>query len=241
MGASNTGRLAAVAALLLLLGCSSGGSTGGGGGGSATGGGSAAGGGSAGGGTGAGGGGAATGGGGASGLTCANYCNTVMTNCTGAHQLYLTNDTCLNSCATFPPGTLADSSGNTLGCRLHFAAASDTDPTQCTHAGPGGDGVCGQNCVGYCQIVMRYCAPPALPGTIYTDENDCLTTCGKFRDDAGYSVTNLPLQASGTTACLLYHAQESSVVPEFHCHQDLSKVDGGNLSKSCNDGPDAGP
>src|SRR5258708_33128301 len=59
------------------------------------------------------------------GPDCTTYCNTIMANCkstTGAsgipvgNQQYTDTQNCLNSCKAIPPGTSADTSGNTLGC-----------------------------------------------------------------------------------------------------------------------------
>lgn len=84
-------------------------------------------------------------------LSCAAYCATIGANCAGADAQYGNNDTCLATCAAFPPGTLADVSGNTLGCRnYHAGAAAQDASTHCVHAGPGGDGICGGNCESFC-------------------------------------------------------------------------------------------
>ncbi len=181
---------------------------------------------------------------------CMQYCTTIMTNCTGSdavdggtmkpHQQYSTMTNCLNSCKAMPVGNTGDKAGNTLNCRVYHAMAAAMDPdTHCPHAGPGGDGVCGATCDGYCQIAMMYCVGDA---GVYASAADCQTTCAKFRDDAGYNVTDTSLQATGQVACLLYHAQEASLVPIDHCLGDLAPDPANhNSSTTCNDGPDAGP
>src|ERR1041385_3222652 len=70
--------------------------------------------------------------------SCMTYCTQVQANCTGAQAQYPTMDQCMGTCATFPVGTLADTTGNTLGCRqYHSGAPSQSAPmTHCYHAGP---------------------------------------------------------------------------------------------------------
>ncbi len=166
-----------------------------------------------------------------------------MSACTGAHQQYNDSAHCLAVCAVFPVGAASDASGNTLGCRSSEASAAQAAPeVHCGRAGPGGAGVCGADCDGYCQLAMTFCSPPYVDaGAIYTSSADCQATCGQFPDDAGYSVTDLYLLATGQVACLLYHAQETPLTPE-HCYGDLAKDPANHhLSVTCNDGPDAGP
>jgi len=134
------------------------------------------------------------------------------------------------SCAAFPVGTAADTSGDTLGCRAdhaHLAATSAaTAADECSHAGPGGDGVCGTNCDGFCDIVLTYCTD-ANSAKIYDSRDECMTDCAAH-------MTDVPLDTGspGTTdmgnevACILYHAQMGSVAPEEHCLGDLSLTAG---------------
>src|SRR5262249_55562095 len=92
-----------------------------------------------------------------SGQNCPAYCAAIHLNCTGPNLQFSTNDRCLNACATYPVGSASDTSGDTLGCRLHEVAAAHSDPDpHCVNAGPGGNGVCGTNCDGYCQITQTY-------------------------------------------------------------------------------------
>ena len=91
-------------------------------------------------------------------LDCTSYCTTITGACTAANLQYSDMATCVASCAHFPVGTLADMGGDTLGCRLYHANAAKTDPgTHCVHAGPGGGGVCGMPCMGFCDLVVAEC------------------------------------------------------------------------------------
>jgi hypothetical protein len=154
--------------------------------------------------------------------SCAAYCTTIMQNCTGANQQFTNIMNCRQSCKTYPVGALADRSGDTLGCRVYHAGAAAADPnTHCPHAGPSGDGVCGAVCDGYCQLAETYCVPPFIQTAIYTDHNDCETTCGMFRSDMRF---NISIQSGMEKACLVYHAQEASSNPPDHCNGDLAKT-----------------
>jgi hypothetical protein len=164
--------------------------------------------------------------------TCAAYCAAIQANCTAGNQQYTTMNNCINSCAAIPAGTSADTSGNTLGCRLYHANAAKADPaTHCVHAGPGGAGMCGTNCQGYCQIALKYCTGTSQ---IYANATDCATVCATFPDTAKFNVTDTTLQNKKATACLLYHVQEASSAPPDHCIGDLERSDGGVNSVTCN-------
>src|SRR5688572_9952137 len=47
---------------------------------------------------------------------CASYCALIIPNCISADTQYASRDDCMAACAALEPGTLADASGNTLGC-----------------------------------------------------------------------------------------------------------------------------
>lgn len=143
------------------------------------------------------------------GLTCDAYCATIGANCTGEWTQYGMPDFCTASCAAFPTGTPADTAGNTLGCRSYHAGAAAMDPaTHCVHAGPGGAGVCGANCDGFCSIAMHAC-PDAWPGL-----PECMTACGTFMDMEPYDASDV---GGDTLACRLYHATAAAFLPDPHC------------------------
>jgi hypothetical protein len=150
-----------------------------------------------------------------------------MANCTGMNQQYGTMANCLHSCSVFPVGAASDISGNTLGCRIYHANAAmkTNNPTlHCPHAGPGGGGACGADCVGYCQLAMHFCTPAMGAMMIYTDNNDCMNTCAMFATTKTLNVNDTVLQGQKQVACLLYHAQEASSDPPDHCNGDLAKT-----------------
>lgn len=142
-------------------------------------------------------------------LTCEAYCATIGANCTGEHAQYGSLETCLATCAALTPGTPADTGGNTLGCRAyHAGAAADMPAVHCTHAGPGGDGVCGSNCESFCSIAAVAC-PDAWP-----DDAACQTACGTFSPDESYDATDV---GGNSFACRLYHLTAAALDPATHC------------------------
>jgi hypothetical protein len=148
-------------------------------------------------------------------LTCASYCSTIAGNCTAANLMYGSSAECMATCTAFTAGTLADTGGNTLGCRLYHAGnaggSQTAADTHCRHAGPGGDGVCGANCEGFCTVVLDACAGQAQPP--YANMGACMTACGGFATTPIY-VAN----ATGNNlACRLYHATAAAANPGLHC------------------------
>jgi hypothetical protein len=89
------------------------------------------------------------GGTGATGFPCSDdlcdpYCALMAENCTGAASQFADAAACATSCSGYPAtGTLGDTGGDTVQCRIYHAEAAPMDPTlHCPHAGPTGDGVC---------------------------------------------------------------------------------------------------
>jgi hypothetical protein len=146
--------------------------------------------------------------------TCADYCTTITANCSAANLMYGTAAECMATCALFDPA--ATMTGNTLGCRVYHAGnaagSMQNANTHCRHAGPGGDGVCGANCAGFCTIVMGACAGQnPLP---YADMAACMTACGNYATTPVYSAT---VTGGNSFACRLYHATAASANPGLHC------------------------
>lgn len=146
-------------------------------------------------------------------LSCASYCTSITSSCTGANSQYGSTAECMSTCAHFPEGTAADMSGNTLGCRTYHAGAAETGAdVHCRHAGPGGDNACGTNCEGFCTLVLGACtgANAQFGGNM----SQCMTAC------AGYATTppyNSEQTGGNSFACRLYHATAASSNPALHC------------------------
>lgn len=147
--------------------------------------------------------------GGAADVTCADYCTAITANCTGATAQYGSMEACMGSCTAFDVGTAADTAGNTLGCRLYHAGAAKADPaTHCVHAGPGGAGVCGADCDGFCAIAADACA-----GT-FADDAACQTACKAYDATESYDASDV---AGDTLACRLYHLTVATTDAATHC------------------------
>ena len=128
---------------------------------------------------------------------CALYCGTILSACGDGLGQYPAAVNCVHACQALPPGEEGAMSGNSLACRREHAALAIGDPaTHCVHAGPGGAGVCGTNCEGFCAIATATC-PNEHP-----ELGTCLETCTAWNDDEPYDVDD----ATGDTlACRLYH------------------------------------
>jgi hypothetical protein len=158
--------------------------------------------------------------------TCAQYCATIATACTASNQQYSALPECMASCLAFAVGSAADTAGDTLGCRLvharKAAVSADQAAQHCTHAGPGGDGVCGDNCAGFCDIAMMYCTA-ANNAQIYDSRAACLADCATHLTDMKLDTGSGPRTDMGNqVACMLYHAQQGAVAPQEHCPGDLA-------------------
>ena len=147
---------------------------------------------------------------------CADYCSTVMANCTEAHAVYTSETACLAVCEDLPAGSSDDEIGNSVHCRLRNAelAASTGEPgVHCPIAGPGGDGVCGSNCEGYCVLMQAECS--ARFSQAFNGLADCQSQCNESLPDPGsYDVS----QSSGNSVnCRLWHVSAAALDPSQHC------------------------
>jgi len=132
--------------------------------------------------------------------SCESYCSLVMTACEQTPQ-YETEGQCLKYCQTelkaeaLPKGT-TDVDHDTLNCRRwHAYSALFERVSHCPHAGPTGDGHCGDNiCKTYCSSLATACGArfkTEFPGdTPAADqcEAQCKTLTGGEVKDLGYSL-----------------------------------------------------
>jgi hypothetical protein len=161
---------------------------------------------------------------GGSAPTCAAYCAKIAMNCTGDdagnNVQYMDSATCMTYCtsaAAWPAGSSADTSGNTVGCRLYHAGAAAADPVlHCPHAGPTGGNVCGSWCDNYCQLMAKNCTGS---NAVY-DAQTCMTKCatiptmGQVNDTAGNSIQ-----------CRIYHLGAAATDPVTHCAHAKTAAD----------------
>src|SRR5678816_51717 len=131
-------------------------------------------------------------GGGGGAATCTSYCATIMDACTGANAQYASEADCASVCALWTHG--ADMAANTVECHAYHADASMSAPDMhCVHAGPWGDGQCGDPCDNFCELVAQAC-PMA-----YADDTTCDAACN------GYTEGDYGITATGDTlACRMY-------------------------------------
>lgn len=150
---------------------------------------------------------------------CAAYCAAAMANCKGPQELYPDVKFCLAVCDALPLGNRGDTSGNTVGCRLHFAesAAAIEKQFNCSAAGPGGNDVCGPNCEGFCSIVEDICPE------IYADKLACLAGCRTFPPLGDY---NDSIMSGNSLECRIYHSTAAAGIDrDQHCpHTDVKRV-----------------
>jgi hypothetical protein len=178
---------------------------------------------------------------------CASYCDEVQANCTGPDSQYSDTAHCMATCASFTVGssTATDTTGDTLGCRMHYAGApsASTPATDCPLAGPAGDRInlpvgtvaafcSGSNvCESFCRLELEACGSQdaPLPGNPkdaannplfqYRNMTNCLSTCAAFDQTHAYSTS-----ATGDSlACRFYQATLAAVAvtPDgaTHCAQ----------------------
>ncbi|GMV41329.1 MAG: hypothetical protein AMXMBFR64_30450 [Myxococcales bacterium] len=160
--------------------------------------------------------------------TCEDYCATVMAACTGANAQYATEAACLTYCATqgkLPAGTLQDTAGNTIGCRIYHASVAaqpGNAAMHCPHAGPSGGNVCGTWCTNYCHLATGNCTGA---NAIYPNSDKCLEAC------VAMDATGAPGAADGDSVqCRIYHlgvAGTDAASAAAHCPHGAA--DGGGV------------
>lgn len=154
-------------------------------------------------------------------LSCDDYCKLIGNVCGASNAVYEDTEQCKAVCKYFPVGEPGDTSGDTLACRkYHVNNAISAPVTHCAHAGPGGDGHCGDtaagNCISYCSLLSQVC--PIEYGTAFLDQQACLDDCAALPDSAsnsGYSVekTLHPANQALPFSCRLLALSRAAVTP----------------------------
>ena len=180
-------------------------------------------------------------------LDCTTYCTHLNTDCPAAGatgQIAMAN--CMGTCAAFKPGTQADTSGNTLGCRNYhlqnIEVRNMSAATHCPHTGvlggpaAGATAVCADAapantpCANFCALQTKICGTDANQVTgvtnRYADSAACLTACAAFTTtpEATPSATT-----GNTLACRVYHvtnaaAQTTAAGVNTHCGHTLTST-----------------
>jgi len=160
--------------------------------------------------------------GGGAELGCDHYCATIVEACVMGNQQYADVPSCLSVCASFPPGTLADQTGDTLGCRLYQLGFTDlAADTKCAHGGPsGGDlhgglgGICGDGCEAFCNLETLACTGPDEQ---YATVVECLAACADFPGPSSSDDFDTGDSTGDTFNCRLYHLTAAATEPATHC------------------------
>jgi len=146
-------------------------------------------------------------------LSCAEYCGIYSGACVDFNE-YANEQDCLDNCAQWPIGEIADTAHDSLGCRTyHVTVASSADPgMHCPHAGPSGDATCAAEDAPQCDLYCtRYFTNCAEDLNAYADMDDCLDQCGGWYPGAEADVEG------HTIGCHAYHAGAAIADPELHC------------------------
>jgi hypothetical protein len=132
-----------------------------------------------------------------------------MRNCTGALKVYESRIVCIDVCEKLPEGARGAKTGNSAACRLFHAGQVEIigeEETECPAAGPGGAGVCGENCDGYCSLLQGVCASEFDAG--------CPAECEALTDLGRYDAS---LSSGATVQCRLYHVSAATQDSVLHC------------------------
>jgi hypothetical protein len=153
-------------------------------------------------------------------LTCEAYCTTIAMACTGDDLQYISTDTCMGMCATFPVGIADAGTGNSLACRITQAnAILAGGEGSCAAAGPGGDNICGTNCDGFCVGVAAIC-----PDDFKTSLG-CQVACAQIPDAVcpAYFVQQDVVPNFDSIQCRLYHLSAATQNAAEHCPHTLGE------------------
>ena len=164
-------------------------------------------------------------GGGDAGSPCAAYCAAVVANCQlegGTEEEYYNPTECETLCATLDQGQPSDTSGDTLGCRAHYAQLAATDKSNCRAAGPLGGGVCGSACQSFCQMDTQVCTGmnAEYDGGDIGCESACMTDFPTYPTGTSYDLS--PSNEYGDTlVCRMWHLQAAlgggASTLQLHC------------------------
>ena len=163
-------------------------------------------------------------------LGCQSYCTQVQSACTGANAQYTNVDACMSYCETWgqlPLGDLADTDGNTVGCRIYHAGVAsiseENAAVHCPHAGPSGGNVCGTWCDNYCGLAALNCTGA---NELFADDTACGAGCSAFASDGSDGAT-----VGDSVQCRIYHlgvaGSDGDTSAAVHCPHGA--VDGGGV------------
>jgi hypothetical protein len=145
---------------------------------------------------------------------CDEYCREMANSCTGEYAVYESTEQCLAVCAQIPPGSADELTGtNTLSCRLDRLRADGFEAvSRCPAAGPGGDGICGDNCESFCALRRQACGELQPTESDIARENFCETSCPGLADPPGFSITTHAV--TDTLQCRMIQLARALAAPE---------------------------
>ena len=157
---------------------------------------------------------------------CRQYCDDIMTFCTGNVRQYIDTPQCLKVCALYPEGVVGGQEANSGSCRMKYAgkaryAAGSERDAYCRKAGPGSDGTCGAICEGFCTLMMPTCTVARTPPYFFATMDACLSTCRALHDNPPYTVSDGALPDTNDAQCRLFHATSAVMDPEEHCEHAM--------------------
>lgn len=157
---------------------------------------------------------------------CNQYCDAVMTNCTGELRAFDNRQQCMMMCNFMPMGKIGDRS-NSIQCRASFAQAG-TSKENCIRASAYGGGVCGDRCDTFCDLVDQNCIQPLGVTAPYRSKSDCVEECQSITYvEGGAEGPGQPVAGEDTLNCRMYHLILSLSDRVGHCPHV------GKISETC--------
>jgi hypothetical protein len=170
----------------------------------------------------------------ADGPECEDYCRTATVACSDPQfRQYESKEQCLALCPHFPIGKIADVSPDTLGCRLYHSYNSLCEPGKhCPHAGPGGEGHCGDlmtgKCTAYCGLAKSVCGDAFENEFGAGEDGDaaCAEDCAELEDapsaETGDTRYFIPKGSNpGTLACRFLAVSRAAEDPSLCANRSV--------------------
>ncbi|HWA73450.1 MAG TPA: hypothetical protein VG937_13990 [Polyangiaceae bacterium] len=142
---------------------------------------------------------------------CEDYCDVVMSSCSGGLDVYSSRAACLAVCDVLDPGSPDDlPKANTVRCRRNLIFGSGEAPVDCSLSGPVGGDQCGSDCEGYCQILVAACSD-----TFTQPVDDCVRECAALRHGTDRFTTNGTFVKGDTFQCRAVYASNALLDPSL--------------------------
>lgn len=152
---------------------------------------------------------------------CDEYCDVVMSQCSGGFDVYESRATCLAVCAELEPGSPGElPKANTVLCRRNLIASSSEQMVDCALAGPVGGGQCGSDCEGYCQILTAAC-----PANFSQSQDDCVRECAALDNKAERFTTNGAFVKGDSFQCRVVYASKALLDPAVCLNAIIAPLD----------------